>query len=125
MCARGPPESGLCRDAVILERRRHKCRLGGGSGGVPGGSIELLSPRADALRRPGETVRYAAAIGEGKWTGERRLPFVALVTDPVEEQTILFSIGVLKGAEKQWIAWVSTRGAPWHMDRAGKLLLGE
>jgi len=42
---------------------------------------------------------------------------------PGKVRDLLFNIGVLKAAEKQWIAWVKTGGAPWHMQRAGKLEL--
>ena len=96
--------------------------------GYPSGkwqSVTDAGASPEAAGRLGQAATFAATIGEGKWTGEWRLPFAALGIDPGRGDTVLFNIGVLKAAEKQWIAWVSTGGAPWHMDRAGKLLLGE
>jgi len=94
--------------------------------GYPSGKheskIDAGAPPAAALKL-GEAVTYAATIGEGQWSGEWRIPFAALGVDPAKTTSLLFNIGVLKQAEKQWIAWVSTGGAPWHMDLAGKLLL--
>jgi len=42
---------------------------------------------------------------------------------PTRGLSLRFNIGVLKAAEREWIAWVSTGGAPWRMDKAGELAL--
>ena len=68
-------------------------------------------------------MQYAATISPGQWTGEWRIPFAAMGLDPAKARTLRFNIGVLKKAEREWIAWVSTGGAPWHLERAGKLIL--
>lgn len=94
--------------------------------GYPSGkyvSVSHAGAPPDAAARLGAAVSYAATIGESTWAGEWRVPWSALGLDPGKPGTILFNLGVLKAAEKQWIAWVSTQGAPWHMDRAGKVEL--
>jgi hypothetical protein len=94
--------------------------------GFPSGKheskIDAGAPPAAALKL-GQAVTYAATIGPSQWTGEWRIPFAAMGVDPQKAGSLLFNIGVLKKAEREWIAWVSTGGAPWHMELAGKLLL--
>ena len=94
--------------------------------GYPSGKHESkpdAGAPAEAVARVAQATRYAATIGDGQWTGEWCIPFAALGVDPTRTQSLLFNIGVLKKAEREWIAWVSTGGAPWHMELAGKLLL--
>ena len=92
--------------------------------GYPSGKWESVTnagtSAADAAR-VGEATRYAASIGNDNWIGEWRIPLAALGINPKAPGLIRFNIGVLKGAERQWIAWVSAGGAPWHMERAGQL----
>ena len=94
--------------------------------GYPSGKHEC-KPDAGApaagLVKLTDAIDYAATIGDGRWTGEWRIPFAAMGIDPSKTATLLLNVGVLKKTESQWIAWVSTGGAPWHMERAGKLLL--
>ncbi|MEN6304817.1 MAG: right-handed parallel beta-helix repeat-containing protein [Armatimonadia bacterium] len=94
--------------------------------GFPSGkhqSVDHAGAPAEAVRRAGQAVTYAATIGQNQWSGEWKIPFAALNIDPAKATNLLFNIGVLKAQEREWIAWVSTGGAPWHMDLAGKLLL--
>jgi len=81
--------------------------------GAPAAAVAKLSP----------AVRYAATIAPGEWTGEWAIPFAAMGIDPAKAGSLLFNLGVLKKAEGEWISWVSTDGAPWHLERAGKLIL--
>ncbi|MEN6545643.1 MAG: hypothetical protein ABFE07_06335, partial [Armatimonadia bacterium] len=94
--------------------------------GFPSGkhqSVDHAGAPAEAVRRAGQAVTYAATIGQNQWSGEWKIPFAALNIDPAKAANLLFNIGVLKAQEREWIAWVSTGGAPWHMDLAGKLTL--
>ena len=94
--------------------------------GYPSGkcaSVENAKAPAAAAKRVGESVQYAATITPGRWSGEWRIPWASMNVKPGKVRDLLFNIGVLKAAEKQWIAWVKTGGAPWHMQRAGKLEL--
>jgi len=94
--------------------------------GYPSGKCESVANAGapeEAVRRLGKGVQYAAAIADGKWTGEWRIPFAALDIDPAKVGTLRFNIGVLKAAEREWIAWVGTGGAPWRMENAGELIL--
>ena len=94
--------------------------------GYPSGkceSVENAGAPPAAARRVGEAVEYAATIAEGKWYGEWRIPWAPLGVTPAVGLELRFNIGVLKAAQKEWIAWVSTGGAPWHMDRGGKIVL--
>lgn len=94
--------------------------------GYPSGKSESkpdAGAPADAVARLGQAVRYAATITPGQWTGEWAIPFAALGITLTPGKTLVFNVGVLKKTEGEWIAWVSTNGAPWHMDLAGKLLL--
>ena len=94
--------------------------------GYPSGKTES-KPDAGApaatVAKLTAAVRYAATITPGQWTGEWVIPFAAMGLDPAKAGSLLFNLGVLKKGEGEWISWVSTQGAPWHMDRAGKLLL--
>ena len=87
------------------------------------GSVDHAGAPLPAVRKLGQSVEYAAAIGDGQWSGEWRIPFAALGIDPSKQPTLRFNIGVLKAAEEQWIAWVSTGAAPWRMELAGELVL--
>ena len=94
--------------------------------GYPSGKCESVANAdapTDAVRRLGKAVRYAASIGKGTWTGEWCIPFAALGIDAARHPRIRFNIGVRKAAEGEWIAWVSTGGAPWKLARAGELVL--
>ncbi len=96
--------------------------------GYPSGKYESVGHAgapSDLVRRLGESVRYAAAIGDGQWSGEWRIPLAALGVDPAKATKLLFNLGVLKGAEGQWAAWVSTGAAPWRLESAGVLVVGE
>ena len=94
--------------------------------GYPSGkceSVDHAGAPAGVVARLGRGVQYQATIGDGQWCGEWRIPFAGLGVDPTKTASLLFNIGVLKGAERQWIAWVSTGAAPWRMELAGKLVL--
>jgi hypothetical protein len=94
--------------------------------GFPSGvceSVDHAGAPAEAVLRLGQAVRYAARIGEGQWTGEWRIPFAALGLEAAKVTSLRFNIGVLKAAEREWTAWVSTGGAPWRLEQAGELLL--
>lgn len=94
--------------------------------GYPSGKCQSVTNAgasdADA-KTLGQAVEYAASIGDSAWSGEWRIPLAALGIEPAGKPSIRFNIGVLKGAQREWIAWVSAGGAPWHMDRAGVLQL--
>ena len=94
--------------------------------GYPSGKMESKpdagAPDA-AVARLNQSVRYAARIAPGQWTGEWAIPCAALGIDPAKAGALAFNIGVLKKAEGEWLSWVSTGGAPWHLESAGKLLL--
>ena len=94
--------------------------------GFPSGlclSVDHAGAPAAAAKALGAAVQFAAQIGAGQWTGEWRLPFAALGLDPAKATTLRFNIGVRHAAEREWTAWVSTGGAPWHLEQAGELLL--
>ncbi|MHB8995546.1 MAG: right-handed parallel beta-helix repeat-containing protein [Armatimonadota bacterium] len=94
--------------------------------GYPSGKTEAKNDAgapAAAVTRLGQAVHYGANIGSGQWTGEWAIPWAALGIDPAKTTKLLFNIGVLKKTESEWIAWTSTDGAPWHLERAGKLVL--
>ncbi len=94
--------------------------------GFPSGhsqSVDDAGAPTEAVLRLGRALQYAATIGPGQWCGEWRLPFAALGINPEKAPRLLFNIGVLKAAEKEWVAWVSTGAAPWNLDRAGRLEL--
>jgi hypothetical protein len=94
--------------------------------GYPSGkweSVDHAGAPAEAVSRVGRSVTYAAGIGKGRWCGEWKIPWAALGMRLDPPPALLFNIGVLKGAEKQWIAWVSTGAAPWRLELAGKLAL--
>jgi len=96
--------------------------------GYPSGkceSVENARAPAAVARRVGQTVEYAATIAAGKWCGEWRIPWGPLGVKPAVGRELAFNIGVLKAAQKEWISWVPTGGAPWHMDRAGKIVLNK
>lgn len=93
--------------------------------GYPSGKAESkpdAGAPAAAVTKLNQTVRYGATITTGQWTGEWAIPFASLGLDPAKA-SLAFNIGVLKKAQGEWTAWVSTNGAPWHLERAGKLLL--
>jgi len=71
----------------------------------------------------GKATRYAARIQGSQWTGEWAIPWHELGTTAPPKQ-LRFNVGLLKSAQKQWVAWVSTGAAPWNLDRAGKLMIG-
>jgi hypothetical protein len=93
--------------------------------GYPSGKCESVTdagaPAAQAAAL-GKTTRYAARIQGNQWTGEWAIPWTALGATQTPAE-LRFNVGLLKGAEKQWAAWVSTGAAPWNLDRAGKLEL--
>ena len=94
--------------------------------GYPSGRTENKADAgapAAAVAKLGPAVRYAATITPGQWTGEWAIPFAAMGIDPAKAGSLPFNIGVLKKAEDEWIAWVSTGAAPWRMELAGKLVL--
>jgi len=71
----------------------------------------------------GKATRYAARIQANQWSGEWAIPWRALGATAGPPSQIRFNVGLLKGAENQWVAWVSTGAAPWNLDRAGVLKL--
>jgi hypothetical protein len=94
--------------------------------GYPSGKTESkpdAGAPAAAVAKLAQSVRYAAAITPGQWTGEWSIPWAALGIDPAKATKLLFNIGVLKKSESEWIGWVSAGGAPWHLENAGKLTL--
>jgi hypothetical protein len=94
--------------------------------GFPSGkhqSVDHAGAPTAAVIRAGQGMTYAATIGQNQWSGEWKIPFAALGLDPNKATNLLFNIGVRKAQEGQWTAWVSTGGAPWRMDLAGRLEL--
>ena len=94
--------------------------------GFPSGTFESVThagaPAAQA-RALGKATRYAARIQANQWSGEWAIPWRELGATAGAPSQIRFNVGLLKGAGKQWIAWVSTGAAPWNLDRAGVLKL--
>ena len=94
--------------------------------GFPSGKLESVTdagapaPQTAAL---GKATLYAASIQADRWTGEWAIPWLALGNTAPPPEQIRFNVGLLKGAERQWVAWVSTGAAPWNLDRAGILKL--
>ncbi|MCK5805763.1 MAG: right-handed parallel beta-helix repeat-containing protein, partial [Lentisphaeria bacterium] len=92
--------------------------------GFPSGTFESVgdagvsASQANALEK---ATRYAARIQGNKWCGEWAIPWRELGVASGVPSQIRFNVGLLKGAEKQWVAWVSTGAAPWKLDRAGTL----
>ena len=94
--------------------------------GFPSGhcqSVDHAGAPLVAVRKLGKAVRYAASVSDGQWCGEWAIPFAALGVNPKRTDKLLFNIGVLKKSEGQWIAWVSTGGAPWRLEYGGQILL--
>ena len=93
--------------------------------GFPSGafaSVPDAGAPADKVSELGKAVRYAARIQGEQWSGEWAIPWYKINSDGPPKQ-LRFNVGLLKGAEKQWVAWTSTGAAPWNLDRAGILKL--
>ena len=93
--------------------------------GFPSGafaSVPDAGAPADKVSELGKAVRYAARIQGSRWSGEWSIPWYKINSDGPPKQ-LRFNVGLLKGAEKQWVAWTSTGAAPWNLDRAGILKL--
>jgi hypothetical protein len=81
------------------------------------------APRA-AVDKIGRACRFAAAKGDGYWTGEWRIPFAAADLDPKSVSTLRFNLGVRKTAGPcPWICWVGTGSASFLLESAGEVLL--
>lgn len=105
----------------LVDGKQPVCVIQGFPSGAFASVTDAGAPVAQATAL-GKATRYAARIQGNQWTGEWAIPWRELgTTSPTQ---LRFNVGLLKGAQKQWVAWVSTGAAPWNLDRAGLLRIG-
>ncbi len=95
--------------------------------GLPTGKmLDYNYTRADteSYRRLYQGATYAAAIGDGAWTCEWRIPFAALGLPPGVPPKLRFNLIVKKTEPVASCVWQSTGGYMWELNRAGILVLG-
>lgn len=97
--------------------------------GFPDGHFQSTdhagAPRA-AVERIGQACSFAAATGDGYWTGEWRIPFSGADLDPKAVGKLRFNIGVRKTAGScPWIVWVGTGSSNFLLENAGEAVLGK
>lgn len=78
------------------------------------------APLAKAL---GQTVRYAASVGDGQWTGEWAIPFATVGVTAVPGVKVAFNAGVRRTESDEWVIWIGALGETWRLENAGLLIL--
>ena len=82
-------------------------------------STDQAGAPADVVARLGQSVNYAARVGEGEWTCEWRIPFAACGFTPKSAPSLLCNLGVRKMAENAWVIWRGTGDATYRVGNAG------
>ena len=71
-------------------------------------------------------VRYAAAVSDGLWTAEWKIPFQALGLEPAAENPrLLFNLTVRKVADNEWVMLKNTGGRTWELAGSSILWLAQ
>ncbi len=97
--------------------------LRGFAGGKMVSSAEAGAP-AEAVVKAAEGVQFAAKVlGPERWTAEWGVPLASLGIDPRRTREFAFNLTVRKSAGPQWVLWVGTHHATWHVNNAGFLRL--
>ncbi len=95
--------------------------------GYPNGHFESSTESgisADAARKAGEAVKFAAKIVDsGHWAAEYRIPFAALGIDRAKHTKLELNVSVRKSAEPIWIMWQGTSACTWEVGNAGIIAL--
>ena len=82
-------------------------------------STDEAGAPADVVARLEDATAYAAAVGDGEWTCEWRMPFAAMGFEPESAPMLSANFGVRKLAEGAWAIWRGTGGASHQVSKAG------
>lgn len=97
----------------------------GFAGGATASVTDAGAP-ADAAKRLGEAVRFAAkpyGKTRGGWRGEWAIPWDAIGLKPAPGQKIAFNLGVYRAEDQVWRCWEGTLGENWRLEQAGVIQL--
>jgi hypothetical protein len=93
--------------------------------GYPDGPFEskdLGGATAAEVARLQAQVTYRAAVGEGEWTCEWRIPFAACGYTAASAPVLRLNLGALKTEPNAWVIWRGTGGATYHVAGGGLLV---
>jgi hypothetical protein len=85
-------------------------------------SVTEAGAPADATRRVGEAVRFAARTAGDRWTAEWQIPLIAAGIGEGSGRKLGLNVGVRRTQTGQWVQWFGS-GSTWSLDRAGSVTL--
>ncbi|OGV63798.1 MAG: hypothetical protein A3K19_14025 [Lentisphaerae bacterium RIFOXYB12_FULL_65_16] len=85
-------------------------------------SVEAGAP-ADAAKRLGDVIRFAAKVEGTQWTGEWAIPLAAAGITYKPGLKLAFNLGVNRTETSDWVIWVGALGPTWKLENAGYLVL--
>ncbi len=94
--------------------------------GFADGASESLATggvSADAAKKIGDVLRFAASVESGSWTGEWAIPFSDAEISPSPGMRIPFNICVYRSESNEWMLWVGSLGPAYNLENGGMLLL--